>query len=52
MEKMKRLFRENDASENIQVKSESEKKNDTLFIGKVTKGKMVMSLQIFTHWIT
>ena len=43
MEKMKRLFRENDASENIQVKGESEK-NDTLFIDKVTKDKMVMSL--------
>ena len=27
-------------------------KNDTLFIVKVTKGNMVMSLQIFTHWVT
>ena len=27
-------------------------KNDTLFIVKVTKGKMVMSLQIFTHSVT
>ena len=27
-------------------------KNDTLFIGKVTEGKMVISLQVFTHWVT
>ena len=36
---------------NFQVKSESEK-NGALFICKVTEGKMVMSVQIFTHWVT
>ena len=34
----------------VQVKSESE--NDTLFICKVTKGKMGMTLQMKTHVCT
>ena len=33
----------------MQVKVKVE--NDALFIVKVTKGKMVMSLQNITHWV-
>ena len=50
MEKMKRLFRENDASEKDAVKDESEKWH--LFIGKTSEDKMGIFFQIFTHWVT
>ena len=50
MEKMKRLFRENDVSENIRVKDESEKWH--LFIGKTSEDKMGIFFQIFAHWVT
>ena len=43
-------FRENGESEIDASKSESEKWH--LFIGKTTEGKMGMSFQIFTHWVT
>ena len=32
-------------------KMKSESENDVLFIGTVAKGKMVMFLHIFTHWV-
>ena len=46
MEKMKRLFRENDASEKDAVKSENEKWH--LFIGKTSEDKMASSFK-FSH---
>ena len=45
MEKMKRLFRENDVSEKDAVKDESEKWH--LFIGKTSEDKMGNFFQIF-----
>ena len=45
MEKMKRLFRENDVSEKDAVKDESEKWH--LFIGKTSEDKMGIFFPIF-----
>ena len=50
MEKMKRLFREDDASENMQVKSESRKWR--LFIVKPSEGRMGTFFQNLTRWVT
>ena len=45
MEKMKKLFRENDVSEKDAVKDESEKWH--LFIGKTSEDKVGIFFQIF-----
>ena len=54
MKKWMNVCREYVGKKFVQVKGESE--NDTLFICKVTKGKMgmtlQMNLQMFTHWVT
>ena len=49
MKKMKRISEKVVKVKMMQVKMKV--KNDALFIVKVAKGKMVMSLQIITHWV-